>query len=134
MFNRRPALLKDDHGEPLTCANDDYYWSHTYGLWLWHYSPVVTGIASYYMIQDEFIGTGTGCINNEGNPGIYVNVYNYLDWIYEKTGSDLGKFKFLSFLLTLSQAVLMAGLTPTLEECIPFELKEHEFSSCIPLN
>ena len=70
----------------------------------------------------------------EGDPGVYANVYNYLDWIYEKAGNDLGKFKLLSLLLGLFQAVLLAGLTSTLEECITFELKEQEFSSCISLN
>ena len=70
----------------------------------------------------------------EGHPGIYVNVYNYLDWIYEKAGSDLGKFRFLSLLQNLFQAVLLAGLTSILEECISFELMGREFPSCFSLN
>ena len=67
------TLLKGDSGGPVTCVQNG--------------QPVVTGITSYAMSESD---EDEGCAE-EGHPGIYVNVYNYLDWIYEKTGSDLGE-------------------------------------------
>ena len=51
------TLLKGDSGGPLACIFDG--------------QPVLTGVVSW----------GIGCAG-QGNPGIYANVANYIDWIW----------------------------------------------------
>ena len=58
-----------DSGGPLTCIVDE--------------QPTLTGIVSW----------GLGCdLNQEGKPGVYVNVKNYVNWI--KSKMKLGKQKY----------------------------------------
>ena len=52
-----------DSGGPLTCVRDG--------------QPVVTGVVSW----------GFGCAN-AGNPGVYANVWHYMDWIMQTTEAD----------------------------------------------
>ena len=51
-----------DSGGPLTCVRDD--------------QPVLVGIVSW----------GAGCAN-EGEPGIYTNVFRFVEWIQETTAN-----------------------------------------------
>ena len=51
-----------DSGGPLTCVRDG--------------QPILTGVVSW----------GYGCAD-EGNPGVYANVFSYLGWIEEVTAS-----------------------------------------------
>ena len=57
-FQYFKTLKKGDSGGPLACIFDG--------------QPVLTGVVSW----------GYGCAA-EGNPGVYANVANYVDWIWE---------------------------------------------------
>ena len=55
----------------------------------------------------------------EGYPAVYANVYKYLDWIYDKTGTDLGEF--------VSNSVKFLTIGQILEN-VPIVAPEQDFN------